>query len=152
MHSRDVYRRMIATVCVASCTLWAGCQGPNTRPVAQPIGTLSDPVWCQQESNAEASDFIFYDHEFQGNTAKLTPAAKKHLMGVAVRLPHVPFPVVIRRGAQFYGGAALRTESHGQSVATVPVQGWMAGCGAGWACCDSLSRVSAARSFRPRES
>ncbi len=30
--------------------------------------------------------FIFYDHEFVGDTSKLTPLAKKHLEQVAKRL------------------------------------------------------------------
>ena len=69
-------------------------RGPGAdRPF--PIGQVSDSFWETQETNAEAADFIFYDHEFRGNTAELSPGAKKHLMQVALRLEHVPFPVVI---------------------------------------------------------
>jgi hypothetical protein len=60
-----------------------------------PLGQVSDSHWEIQQTNAEAADFIFYDHEFKGNTAELSPGAKKHLMQVALRLEHVPFPVVI---------------------------------------------------------
>ena len=60
-----------------------------------PLGQVSDSFWETQQTNAEAADFIFYDHEFKGNTAELSPGAKKHLMQVALRLEHVPFPVVI---------------------------------------------------------
>ena len=60
-----------------------------------PLGQVSDSFWETQQTNAEAADFIFYDHEFRGNTAELGPGAKKHLMQVALRLEHVPFPVVI---------------------------------------------------------
>jgi len=68
--------------------------GPqHDRPF--PVGQASDAFWETQETNAEAADFIFYDHEFVGDSARLTPAAKKHLMAVALRLEHVPFPVVI---------------------------------------------------------
>jgi len=68
--------------------------GPGAdRPF--PLGQVSDSFWETQQTNAEAADFIFYDHEFKGNTAELAPGAKKHLMQVALRLEHVPFPVVI---------------------------------------------------------
>jgi hypothetical protein len=60
-----------------------------------PLGQVSDSFWESQQTNAEAADFIFYDHEFRGNTAELAPGAKKHLMQVALRLEHVPFPVVV---------------------------------------------------------
>ncbi len=68
--------------------------GPShDRPF--PLGAVTDAHWETQQTNAEAADFIFYDHEFVGETAKFTPAAKRHLEEVALRLEHVPFPVVI---------------------------------------------------------
>ena len=60
-----------------------------------PVGQVTDSFWETQQTNAEAADFVFYDHEFRGNTAELAPGAKKHLEQVALRLEHVPFPVVI---------------------------------------------------------
>ena len=62
-----------------------------------PLGQVSDSFWETQQTNAEAADFVFYDHEFQGNTALLAPGTKRKLMQVALRLEHVPFPVVIER-------------------------------------------------------
>src|SRR5262245_33156917 len=44
-----------------------------------PIGAVTDRFWETQQTNAEAADFIFYDHEFVGDTAQLTPLAKRHL-------------------------------------------------------------------------
>jgi hypothetical protein len=71
-----------------------GRNGPSfDRPF--PLGEVTDAFWETQQTNAEAADFIFYDHEFEGNTARLAPAAKKHLMAVALRFEHVPFPIVI---------------------------------------------------------
>lgn len=68
--------------------------GPGAdRPF--PVGQVTDSFWETQQANAEAADFIFYDHEFRGNTAQLSPGATKHLEQVALRLEHVPFPVVI---------------------------------------------------------
>jgi hypothetical protein len=62
-----------------------------------PVGQYTDAFWETQQTNAEAADFIFYDHEFRGNTAELAPGAKQHLQQVALRLEHVPFPVVIEQ-------------------------------------------------------
>jgi hypothetical protein len=62
-----------------------------------PLGQVTDAFWETQQTNAEAADFIFHDHEFIGNTAVLAPGAKRHLESVALRLEHVPFPVVIER-------------------------------------------------------
>ena len=99
--------------------LAAGCAGPHgshhkqshhtyggppygpahDRPL--PIGQATDSFWETQQTNAEAADFIFYDHEFKYDTTKhvetaqLSPLAKKHLTEVALRLEHVPFPVII---------------------------------------------------------
>jgi hypothetical protein len=75
-------------------------RGPGAdRPF--PLGQVTDSFWEMQQTNAEAADFLFYDHEFRfdtktrQDTAELTPGGKKHLQQVALRLEHVPFPVVI---------------------------------------------------------
>ena len=81
--------------------LLAGCSGRRNQtrsPGADrpfPLGEVTDAHWETQETNAQAAKFIFHDHEFVGETADLAPSAKKHLMQVALRLEHVPFPVVI---------------------------------------------------------
>lgn len=84
---------------------------PYDRPF--PLGQVSDAHWETQQTNAEAADFIFYDHEFEGTSARLTPAGAKHLHMVALRLDHVPFPIVIEEspGARDPGldGARRRT-------------------------------------------
>lgn len=74
--------------------------GPaHDRPF--PVGQVTDSHWETQQTNAEAADFIFYDHEFRYDTTKhvetaqLSPRAKKKLEQVALRLEHVPFPVII---------------------------------------------------------
>ena len=46
---------------------------------------------------------MIYDHEFRwdtqrsADTAQLTPGGKKHLEMIALRLEHVPFPIVIEQ-------------------------------------------------------
>ena len=68
-----------------------------------PQGQVTDAHWQTQQTNAEAADFIFFDHEFRYDTlrhvdtAELGPKAKKHLEMVALRLEHVPFPIVIEQ-------------------------------------------------------
>jgi len=75
---------------------WARKYGaPHDRPF--PLGQVSDSFWETQQTNAEAADFVFYDHEFRGDTAELAPGAKRHLEMVAMRLEHAPFPIVIEQ-------------------------------------------------------
>ncbi|QDT33651.1 hypothetical protein [Thalassoglobus polymorphus] len=64
-----------------------------------PLGTISDPVWQQQETNAEASDFVIHEHEWNGNTVDLNLAGKDHVKQIAARLESTPFPVLIERSS-----------------------------------------------------
>ena len=111
-------RQIIVPIALAAaCLLVSGCAGPHHKQSHKtyggppygpahdrpfPVGQVTDSFWETQQTNAEAADFIFYDHEFKrqttGNheeTAQLSPLAKKKLEQVAMRLEHVPFPVVI---------------------------------------------------------
>ena len=92
---------------IASAGLFAGCccatkcekcayMGDITP---HPLGTLSDPVWQQQESNAEASDFVIYEHEWNGNTVDLNDAGKDHVKQIAARLEATPYPVIIQKSS-----------------------------------------------------
>src|SRR3989442_6079521 len=101
--------RFLLTTLALVAVLAAGCAGHKTnshrayggppygpsfdRPF--PAGQVSDSHWETQHTNAEAAKIIFYDHEFKGDTAQLSPLAKKHLEQVALRIEHVPFPIVI---------------------------------------------------------
>ncbi|ASV76807.1 hypothetical protein THTE_4206 [Thermogutta terrifontis] len=87
-----------------SVVLLVGCHTPKVSHEAKmgpvydrpfPLGQVTDAHWETMQTNAEAADFIFYDHEFVGQTADLTPLGRKHLLSVALRLEHVPFPVVV---------------------------------------------------------
>jgi uncharacterized membrane protein YgcG len=64
-----------------------------------PLGTISDPVWQQQESNAEASDFVIYEHEWTGNTTDLNHAGMDHVKQIAARAPMVPFPILVEQSS-----------------------------------------------------
>ena len=90
---------------ILGCLTAVGCHSLSGVPKEQtlgppydhpfPLGQVTDSHWETQQTNAEAADFIFYDHEFEGTTARLTPGGRKHLLQVALRLEHVPFPIVI---------------------------------------------------------
>ena len=63
-----------------------GCYHGNVRPSYDrpfPLGAVTDVFWKTQQTNAEATDFILYDHEFKGNTAQLAPLARRHLEEIA---------------------------------------------------------------------
>ena len=64
-----------------------------------PLGTISDPVWKQQETNAEASDFVIHEHEWSGNTVELNLAGKDHVKQIAARVESTPFPILIERSS-----------------------------------------------------
>lgn len=64
-----------------------------------PLGTLSDPVWQQQESNAEASDFVIHEHEWNLNTVELNKAGQDHVKQIAARVNSVPFPVIVQQSS-----------------------------------------------------
>jgi hypothetical protein len=64
-----------------------------------PLGTISDSLWNNMESNAEASDFVIYEHEFVYRKTRLNDAGQDHLMQIANRIQNgQDFPVIIERG------------------------------------------------------
>lgn len=91
------------TACGLVAALSLGCathdvldSGPEVDPPF-PLGAVTDAHWETQQTNAEAADFIMYDHEFKGDTVALAPGAKRHLEQMALRLEYVPFPIVIEQ-------------------------------------------------------
>ncbi len=85
----------LAKGCMAAACLIilvaGGCQGPAWRnyyasPPAAPLGSLSDPVWQNQEINAEHSDFVIHDHEFELNPDRLNTGGEDHVKQIAARL------------------------------------------------------------------
>ncbi len=86
----DNYRMRLLSACAALLLLaTTGCQGWGRQfrdPAPAPLGTLSDPIWKNQEANAEYSDFVVYQHEFQGNTEFLNTRGEDHVKQIALRL------------------------------------------------------------------
>lgn len=98
MHTRDVYPMMILAILSASALAWTGCDWPYGRPKPHGLGAISDQVWCQQEHNAEASDFVIYDHEFKKDGTRLNTAGEDHLKQIVARLQAgQDFPVLVER-------------------------------------------------------
>jgi len=92
-----------ATPCVGRCGLgWFGnLKGRMSRSLAipdeYPVGAVERAHFHQMETNAEAADFILYQHDFVGDTAELTPDGKDKILEIAARMRSAPFPVLVER-------------------------------------------------------
>jgi len=96
--------RTAAAVAVCTVLFATGCAKPRAGAFyippgpPHPLGTLSDPMWKTQETNAEASKFVIYQHEFMFNTARLNMGGEDHVKQIAVELRDgAPFPVLVER-------------------------------------------------------
>lgn len=66
-------------------------------PDTLPLGSTVRSHYQVMETNAEAADFIFHQHDFIGETAELTPDGKDKLMEIHARMNAQPFPVLVER-------------------------------------------------------
>lgn len=85
----DVYRiRLLLAGTAVVLLAVTGCQGWGriANPAPAPLGALSDPIWRNQEANAERSDFVVYQHEFQGDTEFLNTGGEDHVKQIAYRI------------------------------------------------------------------
>ncbi len=94
---------ILAVVLLSGCQ-WCGTSGDTWKnhyqapPPPERLGAVSDPIWRNQEANAEVSDFTVYDHEFQGDTERLNLAGEDHVKQIAARLSRgQEAPVVVER-------------------------------------------------------
>lgn len=63
-----------------------------------PLGTLTDPIWQQQEDNSEPEKFVVYQHEWTLNTVRLNEFGEDHVKQLAARLTAGQnFPVLVER-------------------------------------------------------
>ena len=91
---------LTTVVCFAGCHCGDyNCNQMGTI-VPTPLGTLSDPAWKTQESNAEASDLVIHEHEWVANTETLNDAGINHLMRIMSRAHQTPFPIIIEPSSQ----------------------------------------------------
>ena len=91
MNSETRWAKQSAVALCLTILFLAGCQSQSQRraydpPPAAPLGSLSDPIWQNQELNAEMSDFVVHEHEFQGNTEVLNTGGEDHVKQIAARL------------------------------------------------------------------
>ena len=102
MTSQKIPARLALLTVGLTVLMLTGCQTWRDyyqQPTPAPLGTLSDPIWQNQESNAEHSDFVIYQHEFQQNTEWLNTGGEDHVKKIASRLlAGQDAPVVIERG------------------------------------------------------
>ncbi len=66
-------------------------------PESLPLGSTVRAHYQVMQTNAEAADFILYDHDFVGETAELTPLARDKVLEIAARMRSAPFPVLVER-------------------------------------------------------
>ena len=100
------FRLLAAALGVAVLAATSGCPGwPGgfgQRQATAPLGTLSDPVWQNQEFNAEKSDFVVHEHEFADNTEFLNTLGEDHLKQIAFRLSNgQDAHVIVERSRNF---------------------------------------------------
>jgi hypothetical protein len=73
-----------------SVLLLTGCQQHwksfYQHPTVPALGSNTDPIWQNQETNAEMSDFVVYQHEFQVDTEWLNTDGEDHVKQIATRL------------------------------------------------------------------
>jgi hypothetical protein len=101
---RPMAAAAMALICVVTA-LASGCahrrlarQLYQAPPPPGPLGTLTDPVWENQEANAEAADYVVYQHEFDVGTARLNEQGENHVTQIAERLyAGQDSPVVVER-------------------------------------------------------
>jgi len=89
----------VAIIAVAGCLGEGG--GFGSHPAGRPLGTLSDPVWQNQEANAEHSDFVVHEHEFVREAEFLNRAGEDHLKQIAARLASGHYAMVLVERTRF---------------------------------------------------
>ena len=96
--------RLATLLCAAICLGALGATGCECwkqyyqSPSSLPLGTASDPVWQNQERNAEASDFVVHEHEFQMDAEWLNLGGEDHVKQIAARLlGGQETPVIVER-------------------------------------------------------
>ncbi|MFN0197246.1 MAG: hypothetical protein ACKVT0_10920, partial [Planctomycetaceae bacterium] len=92
---------MSATGCLRVNLAWEPWSIWNLRsaaiPETYPLGSTVRAHYHTMHSNGEASDFIFYRHNFQESSATLTSEGKDRLLEMAARMRSAPYPIIIER-------------------------------------------------------
>jgi len=105
MKSMNTIAKVASMALCAVVIVASGCRGGKSArwfyqspPPPMMLGAQSDEIWMKQEVNAEASDFVLYQHEFEKDGARLNMGGEDHLKQIAGRLLEGhDFPVIIER-------------------------------------------------------
>ncbi len=99
--------RRTALTLLTAITVSSGCSSSSLNPARffysgtpqiAPLGAISDGIWANQETDAEASKFVVYEHEFKLRSVRLNDAGEDHVKQIAAQLQEgASFPVVIER-------------------------------------------------------
>ena len=89
---------LAVVVCVIAASV-TGCRSHEEcyeRPSLAPLGAVSDPIWQDQETNAEASQFVVHQHEFKKDVEwlKRIPAEQRLVSGKSNGAPASAKPTV----------------------------------------------------------
>lgn len=91
---------LVGLVLTASgCQTWKLTKMLYEPPAPQrDLGSINDTIFKSQEANAEASKYVFYEHEFKLNSPQLNDGGENHLMMVAARLQRgQEAPVIVEK-------------------------------------------------------
>ena len=78
---------IVAVTCTSGCGYFRRAKMLYQKPASPAtLGTISDPIFSNQESNAEALDFIVYQGEFVMDATRLNPAGQDHVKQIAARI------------------------------------------------------------------
>jgi hypothetical protein len=64
--------------------------------IPRPIGTFTFEIFNRMQAKAEGDDFTIFYNEWVDNQAVLGPYGQEELQRIIVRLPAVPFPVIVQ--------------------------------------------------------
>lgn len=78
---------LVVVTCTSGCGYFRRARTLYQKPASPAtLGTLSDPIFSNMESNAEASDFVVYQHEFVMDGTRLNDAGQDHVKVIAARI------------------------------------------------------------------
>jgi hypothetical protein len=101
------FQRWILASTLAPSALLVGCHAPDRTPFDKCAsitpGSLPDPNGARvrgfqlvQTNKAEMDDFVVYLQEWYMGGRELGPYGEYHIVQMAQRMPHTPFPVLVQ--------------------------------------------------------
>jgi hypothetical protein len=116
---------VLAWTAIGCCHVrrWLGFDDPcaDIPPgaIPQPTGTYACQWQAAQAARAETDDLVVYGNQWLERSALLSPAGQQHVHELALRLTHVPLPVLVEAS----GDAALDAARRDAIVAQLAQRG-----------------------------